>query len=44
MDISLASPVWQLLLVAGFIIALIVAAKLIGRNAKKRRKRKSKGY
>ena len=41
---AIPTPVWQLLLVAGFIVALIVAGKLISMNAKKRKKRKSKGY
>lgn len=44
MIIAISSPIWQLLLVVGFIIALIIAGKLIGRSAKKRKKRKSKGY
>lgn len=42
--LAIDSPVWQLLLVLGFIVALVVAARLIGKNAKKKkRKRGSAG-
>jgi hypothetical protein len=40
MLLAIDSLIWQLVFVAGFIIALIIAAQVIGRNAKKKKKRR----
>jgi hypothetical protein len=40
MIIAIDSPVWQLVMVLGFIIALIIAARIIGNKAKKKKNRR----
>jgi hypothetical protein len=40
MFIAIESPMWQIFMVLGFIVALVIAARIIGNKAKKKKNRR----